>query len=279
MLNFGTASDHSNEVYLTDRLDGPTSYTYFAWLRPDDWAGKGANVLGHFSATNGIVIRRGGTTDIEVLHGDNSATTTVNGTTDFTDVTIESLMVHWDGSNCDYYKGGVADGTPALTRGTGAPTGAWTIGNYAAGGTGGAGGHIGQVMYWHNEDRSADIVNLHSGKVIDGFATMDIWHRGTNLTGPNEAPADNDVFTNSGATYTSYEPDLYYTGNTSVAFLISCMVGMVAPWKEIFGQALTYRETFNFMSRKCMNKSLGGDFGREWEGVRDYLRRGTVWAT
>ncbi len=279
MLDFGTSGGHSNRLYLGDIYDAPTSYTYFFFIVPDDLGQHSMHGKWNGSADGRYLRWRTTTEELEVVHGD-GASETAQSSSSGVDGVLSSWMVHWDGSNADFYKDGVADGTPVMNRAIGSISNNFTLGNFNQTGTVGAAGHLGQFMYWHNEDRSADITDLHTGQLIPGFDNLDVWHRGTANPGDDESPAANGAFTASGSVgLTPNGVDSYYIDSGGFRWILACMIPWVAPVgvKALFGANITYQETWKFMSQTLGRKHLGGDFRDLWEPLRDYLRRGTVY--
>ena len=283
MLDFGTVSGHSNRLYLSDVYGQPTSYTFFAFVKPDGWASNNGTFFGRYVAASddGWILRQRTDSKIEVYHADAGNDLASASTTAFSDQVTESLALYWDGSTMDYYKGGVADGTDGTfsngINNTAAPI---TIGNFSDVGTNGCGGQIGQVMYWHQEDKSADIATLHAGASIPGLATLDLWHRGTVVIGPDGSPAGGGNFTDSGTVGLVADPvDAYYQTVGQWRLFVACAIPWVASAaaKSLFGACITYSETWRYMNTVLGKKHWYGDFSREWEFLRDYLRKGTTW--
>lgn len=282
MLDFGTSSDHASSLDIGDVFDLPTKYTYFLFWQPDDIASKNAEISGHFASNAGVILRTDAAASpkMQIVHGDGGATF-VTADTALSENVLKSYMTMWDGSNLDFYVDGVADGTPALTAIPTNPAIDFAIGNRdSAGGSLGAGGFIGQFMYWHNEDRSGDIAELHDGSLIPGFDSLDIWHRGTVEPGTDESPAAGGTFIKVGTVNLTSKPvDDYYFGSSGFLWLVNSVIPWIAPAvvKTMFGANITYLETWKYMSQTLGRKYLLGDFTDLWEPMRDYLRKGTVY--
>lgn len=196
MLDFGGTEGHGNSIGLGDLadVDAPTSYTWAFFLKPiADWTGANDEIIAKFSGANsGIIIRKfpgAGTKTMGVVHGDGAANNEVASTSNVTFSATQSWILVWTGTNLNFFKNNVADGTPALTRAIQTNAAGVTLGNRSSTDVFGAACALGHAAFWKNYQHTAgNRSDFHGGVGASPpqLADLKFWHRGTAVPGKDE---------------------------------------------------------------------------------------------
>lgn len=191
MYDFGTSDGNSNAINfgVLTALDAPAAYTMSAWVELQTLVAGGTAVFIFSKRNDAADANDGWSWGIEaaekprVIHGDGTTTTAVVANTALTIGTTHHLVLTWDGSNCDFYLDGVADGTPAQTRTiTTNPGSDVTICDLDDPVANGSAARIGHVMFWDAAATTQEAISIYAGG-IPNPANLKFWAPGWNDPG------------------------------------------------------------------------------------------------
>jgi len=221
MYNFGSTDNHGNNVEYDDNptWDNPGTLTIACWIRL--LAGSGARYLlgkrlGLTAGQPGWMLGMGANEIVSFITDDSAIEEVDVGNTAYTvDGVTHSTLVTWDLSNANFWRDGVADGTPAHTRNIVLNAQPVAIGCTPAGATGPP-VQVGQVALWSDVLSDANIQRYHFGAEdeLPSQGTLLFWDKGIAALGYEEVTDIAATTITGTVTLTSDPVDNYYEGGS-----------------------------------------------------------------
>lgn len=283
MLDFGASNDNGNRDRFGDlnSLDAPTVYTAAFFSTFPSTAGSLMDVFSKFNnATSGwlIYILPGSTLKLRVLHGDGTNTEVSSNTN--IDSSLRSWFCVWTGSALNFYRDGVADGTPAFTRAITANTTAVSIGSRPSV-TDGASGKRGHVMWWNTNLTSGDAATYHGGGSIPARSNLLFWHKGHASPGIDEITGTAGTVDGTVNITATDPPDSYFQDPGGFGLFAGCWAPALLGAAGLFGGYLRSHLRSSSLPRlwremqRVFNCRIIGATEEEVVSVFDMLRQRT----